>query len=67
MKLLESHIDLDDGYKIDGYFTDEEYKNEFDFDTRLDSDTTIYVRIAKVESENQENTIAGVEENEGRK
>ena len=64
-KLLESHIELDDGYKIDGFFTDEEYKNEFDFDTRLDSDTTIYVRIAKIESENQENTIAGIEENKG--
>lgn len=64
-ELLESHIELDDGYKVDGFFTDEEYKNEFDFDTRLDSDTTIYVRIAKIESENQENTIAGVEENKG--
>ena len=61
--LLESYIELDDGYKIDGYFTDEEYKNEFDFNTKLNSDTTIYVKIAKVESENQENIISDVEEN----
>lgn len=61
--LFESYIDLDDGYKIDGYFTDEEYKNEFDFNTKLNSDTTIYVKIAKVESENQENIISDVEEN----
>ena len=61
--LFESYIDLDDGYKIDGYFTDEEYKNKFDFNTKLNSDTTIYVKIAKVESENQENIISDVEEN----
>lgn len=48
--LLKSHIVLDDNYVIDGFYTDEKYTKKFDFDTVLNSDTTIYAKISKKES-----------------
>ena len=50
-ELLESHIVLDEGYEVEGFYTDEGYNNEFDFNTSLSSDTTIYVRISEIENE----------------
>ena len=50
-ELLESHIVLDERYKVEGFYTDEGYTNEFDFNTNLSSDTTIYVRITEIENE----------------
>ena len=55
--LLESHIELEDGYKVEGFYTDEEYINEFNFDTNIDSDTTIYAKISKIQDNSQENVI----------
>lgn len=46
---LKSHIKLDEGYKIEGYFTDKDFKNKFDFSTKLDKDITIYAKISKIE------------------
>ena len=46
---LKSHIKLDDGYKIDGFFIDEKYSQKFDFSKNLTADTTIYVKVSKVE------------------
>lgn len=50
-ELLESYIVLDERYKVEGFYTDEGYTNEFDFNTNLSSDTTIYVRITEIENE----------------
>lgn len=47
--LLKSHIQLEDNFKIDGFFTDAQYSNEFDFKDSLNADTTIYAKISKVE------------------
>ena len=46
---LDEYIIIEDGYEIEGYFTDRDYKDEFDFKTKLDKDTTIYVKIGKIE------------------
>ena len=46
---LKSHIKLEDGYEIDGFFIDEKYSQKFDFSKNLTTDTTIYVKVSKVE------------------
>lgn len=48
--LLKSHIKLEDNYKIDGFFTDAQYSNEFNFNNPLNADTTIYAKISKIET-----------------
>lgn len=53
--LLKSHIELKEGYKIDGYFTDAKYTKEFDFNSKLDSDTTIYVKTSKIQNNDNNN------------
>lgn len=53
--LLKSHIDLDKNYKIDGYYTDTNFTNKFDFSKAVNSDTTIYVKTSKVENTTQAN------------
>lgn len=50
-ELLKSHIEVPEGYEIDGFFTDESYTNAFDFNTKLDNDTTIYARTAEIKEE----------------
>ena len=56
-ELLESHIELDDNYKLEGFFTDKNYETEFDFDKELIEDTTIYAKITKIESNDNENIV----------
>ena len=48
---LKSHIELTEDYKIEGFFTDEQYTASFDFSKTIDADTTIYVKTVKVEEE----------------
>ena len=64
-ELLESHIVLEDGYKVDGFFLDEEYKNEFDFNTNISSDTTIYAKITQTQDNDNENVVIDTEQNKG--
>ena len=47
--LLKSHIKLENNYKIDGFFTDKEFKNKFDFSGKINEDITIYTKISKTE------------------
>ena len=60
--LLKSHIEVPDGYEIDGFFTDESYTNAFDFNTKLDDDTTIYARTAEITTEEPETPEVNEEE-----
>ena len=46
---LKSHINVEEGYEIDGFFTDEKYTEKFDFSKTLTTDTTIYAKISKIE------------------
>lgn len=48
--LLKSHIALEENYKIDGFFTDAQYSNKFNFSDPLNTDTTIYVKVSKIEN-----------------
>lgn len=50
-EMLKSHIEVPEGYEIDGFFTDESYTNAFDFNTKLDNDTIIYARTAEIKTE----------------
>ena len=63
--LLKSHIEVPDGYEIDGFFTDESYTNAFDFNTKLDDDITIYARTAEIKTEEPETPEANEEEKDG--
>ncbi len=60
--LLKSHIEVPDGYEIDGFFTDESYTNAFDFNTKLDDDITIYARTAEIKTEEPETPEVNEEE-----
>ncbi len=53
-EMLKSHITVEEGYKIEGYYTDEAYTNKFDFTNSINSDITIYVRIAEIPQEEPE-------------
>lgn len=46
--IIKSNISVKEGYQIDGYFTDESFTNSFDFNSKLNADTTIYVRTSKI-------------------
>ena len=50
-EMLKSHREVPEGYELDGFFTDESYTNAFDFNTKLDNDTTIYARTAEIKTE----------------
>ena len=52
--LLKEDVKIEEGYEIEGFYTEQEYKNKFDFDTKLTEDTTIYARIAEIKAEEPE-------------
>ena len=65
--LLESHIELESGYEIKGYYSDSAYTKEFDFTTPISNETTIFVKIGQLEEmpeepENNENDTENVVE-----
>ena len=53
-KDLISKIDLKDlglsNYKIDGFYSDKDYKTKFDFTNPIDEDTTIYAKLSEKEN-----------------
>ena len=54
--LVKSHITLEENSKIDGFYTDAQYVNEFNFNDPLNADTTIYAKISKIETTTPETT-----------
>lgn len=48
--MIKSHVTVPEGYEIDGYFTDESFTNSFDFNSKIDVNTTIYVRTAEIKA-----------------
>ena len=56
-ELLKSHINIEENYVLDGFFTDPDYTNKFDFSNPLNEDTTIYAKISEVEVENEEEIV----------
>lgn len=51
---LKEGVSIEKGYEIEGFYTEQEYKNKFDFSTKLTNDTTIYARIAKIDETQKE-------------
>ena len=49
--MLKSHIELDEGYEITGFYTDENYTTAFDFATALTQDTTVYAKVDAISNE----------------
>lgn len=47
-EILKAHVTVPENYQLDGFFTDADYTNAFDFSTVLDSNTTIYAKISEV-------------------
>ena len=56
-KELRTHVELEEGYELVGFFTDKEYKQEFDFSKSLTTDTTIYAKVSKIEESKPEEEI----------
>ncbi len=65
---LKSHITVEEGYEVEGFYTDETYTNKLDFNTALSSDIIIYARIEEITQEeiddknDVENTIGTTDE-----
>lgn len=63
-EFLTSNITVEEGYKVEGFYTDEDYTKAFDFTTPLNADVTIYARIAEIaQEEPEEPIIDNTEEN----
>ena len=59
-ELLKSAVKLEENYVIDGFYTDADYTDEFNFGNPIDTDTTVYAKVSKIETtepeENQPET-----------
>ena len=55
-KFVEEHITLAKGYVIEGIFIDKDYSKAFNFENKINEDTTIYVKVALEKKD--DNTIA---------
>lgn len=54
--MIESYIKLADNEVVDGYYTDDTYSVEFNFDTVISEDTTIYAKVSTVSNEEEQQT-----------
>lgn len=56
-ELLKAQLNIDTTkYILDGFYSDEDYKTEFDFKNVIDADTDIYVKLSLVEDNNEPTT-----------
>ena len=49
--MLKSHIELEEGYEITGFYLDESYNTVFDFEVPLTEDTTVYAKVEAISNE----------------
>ncbi len=54
--MLKSYVEVDNGYTIEGYYTDADFKTKFDFTIAIDKDTTIFVKTVEVKEETNPDT-----------
>lgn len=54
--LLKTHIKLGENQVVDGFYTDANFTNAFDFNSPITTDTTVYAKISKVETTVPETT-----------
>lgn len=48
--LLKSHITLEENETIDGFYTEAQFTNEFNFNDPINNDVTIYAKISQIET-----------------
>lgn len=60
--LLKSHIQLENNYVIEGFFTDAQFTSQFDFNNPLNADTTIYAKISKAQTTVPETNVGPKDE-----
>ena len=56
-EFLKAHITVEEGYEIDGFFTDDKFTNKFDFSKTVDTDISVYVKTSKIESEEEKDEV----------
>lgn len=56
-EFLKAYITVEEGYEIDGFFTNDKFTNKFDFSKTVDADTSIYVKTSKIESEEEKDEV----------
>ena len=52
-EMLKSHIKIDNGYEVEGFYTNIELTNKFDFTKPVNSETTIFVKLSKIEEKEE--------------
>ena len=66
---IKAQLNVAEGYVIDGFYTDNQYTAKFNFDNKIDVNTTLYAKVSAEEKQeevsNSENTVE--EENKGEK
>lgn len=56
-EFLKAYITVEEGYEIDGFFTDDKFTNKFDFSKTVDTDISVYVKTSKIESEEEKDEV----------
>ena len=56
-EMLKSHIKIDNGYEVEGFYTNIELTNKFDFTKPVNSETTIFVKLSKIEETETEEKV----------
>ena len=56
-EFLKEYITVEEGYEIDGFFTDDKFTNKFDFSKTVDTDISVYVKTSKIESEEEKDEV----------
>ena len=62
-EMLKSHIKIENGYTVQGFYADADFKTKFDFNTGITKDTTIFAKIEKVQqnTDNNDNKVENVQ------
>ena len=60
-EMLKSHIKIDSGYEVEGFYTNIELTNKFDFSKPVNAETTIFVKLSKIEEKVETETEEKVE------
>ena len=56
-EFLKAYITVEEGYEIDGFFTNDKFTNKFDFSKTVDTDISVYVKTSKIESEEEKDEV----------
>ena len=61
-EMLKSHIKVESGYQVEGYFIDADYKEKFDFEKPVTQDTTIFVKTGKIQEDTNNNQVENTQQ-----